>query len=132
MPDISLLKLSNMIHEESENKVKTYWSFLIVWQSENLAFLEEVSFKRNMCNKIKVKWLLAICAGTQTTLTVFYAGKCPHKNIGSTIDSIVLAKVVQGRSSRETARNTDWACWDHRIRGSLANNFCQQLMELAH
>ena len=36
------------------------------------------------------------------------AGKCVGENNGSTIDSIVLAKVVRGRSSRETTRNADW------------------------
>ena len=44
----------------------------------------------------------------QTALAVSCAAKCTGENNRSTIDSIALAKVVRGRSSRETAQNADW------------------------
>ena len=43
----------------------------------------------------------------QTALDVPWAGKCAGENNGSRIDSIVLAKVARGRSSR-TTKNADW------------------------
>ena len=45
---------------------------------------------------------------SQTALAVFCAGKCAGENNGSTIDSIVLAKVTRGRSFGEIAKNADW------------------------
>ena len=45
---------------------------------------------------------------SQTALAVSCAGKCAGENNSSTIDSVVSAKVVQGRSSGESARNADW------------------------
>ena len=48
-------------------------------------------------------------AWSQTALDVPRAGKCAGENNGSTIDSIVLAKVARGRSSPCTTKNADWA-----------------------
>ena len=45
---------------------------------------------------------------SQTALDVPWAGKCAGENNGSTIDSIVLAKVARGRSSPRTTKNADW------------------------
>ena len=44
----------------------------------------------------------------QTALDAPWAGKCAGENNGSTIDSIVLAKVARGRSSPRTTKNADW------------------------
>ena len=44
----------------------------------------------------------------QTALDVPWVGKCTGENNGSTIDSIVLANVVRGRSSPRTTKNADW------------------------
>ena len=48
------------------------------------------------------------CFAGQTALDVPWAGKCAGENNGSTIDSIVLAKVARGRSSPRTTKNADW------------------------
>ena len=47
----------------------------------------------------------------QTALDAPWAGKCAGENNGSTIDSIVLAKVARGRSSPRTTKNADWQLW---------------------
>ena len=44
----------------------------------------------------------------QTALAVSCVGKCTGENSGSTIDSIVSAKVAWGRSSVEMGGNADW------------------------
>ena len=54
------------------------------------------------------QFALKDCNRTQTALDVPWAGKCAGENNGSTIDSIVLAKVAQGRSSPRTTKNADW------------------------
>ena len=61
---------------------------------------------------------------TQTALDVPWVGKCAGENNGSTIDSIVLAKVARGRSSPCTTKNADW-CNTRKF--GKSETFCQNI-----
>ena len=66
----------------------------------------------------------------QTALAVFCVGKCVGENNGSTIDSVVLAKVLRGRSSGETAKIADWQHKGHFKIQDAPEDLCPVCLKL--
>ena len=56
-----------------------------------------------------------------------WAGKCAGEKNGSTIDSIVLAKVARGRSSPRTTKNADWVPCRVNSSGPTKGAFCESI-----